>query len=660
MNRLLNFRSRFFWGVVLPLVAIFCLAQVRLSWAQPAPPAESAPRFKAIWEPANYKEDLNLTDVFFATDQVGWVTGEHGTVLYTKDGGDTWTPQLGGDPQSQEAPISHLQFLDETHGWAWQGGKLLRTTDGENWETIGALPEYTGYTDYRFTSRTDGIALVIRWEVSRYIWRTQDSGKTWQQVGECKTKMQVEGLMRDVDAWLLSVHFPSPSVGYAVGGHPMCSGCGGPPLVMKTKDGGATWSISVGPGDVKLSTLDKVFFIDETTGFAHTAGDRKLYTTTDGGQTWRGLVGAPGADIKFADPAVAWAFAGSTLSYTTDGGKRWFSRDFRFPAGVRGFSLPRRDRAYVVGEHGMIYRYRIVPIDYQVANMLDAPMMPGLTTPLDGTVANIREEAQALQAKLEAAEAKPAASARSPNSSADVPPALEAAQPAPATSPSPVNIQLAANSRAANPPEAGGQSAGTPAQEAPAATATGGQAEGGFAQDVGNAPLSPPIQECCAAEVQGLQTGVGSFLHEVPAFSTNWRPLNLIIAGLRLATDLLNKAQGVRSAFLAIKTAKSLPEASAALQTMMTNLEGASQTIASRFQNTQTVTWPQAPVSAAGAVSAVAGAVAPGASQPAAAPGSTQPAGIAEGAKPGETKKTNPTAEEIKNKLKKKFGIKFP
>ncbi len=256
----------------------------------------------------------------------------------------------------------------------------------------------------------------------------------------------------------------------------------------------------------------------------------------------------------------------------------------------------------------MVYRYRIVPIDYQVANMIDAPMMPGLTTQLDGTVATIREKAKALQAKLEAAQAKPTGGA------AD-----------------------------------GGE------QEAPPPASTSGQTEGGFVQDVGNDPLSAPLQACCAAEVQGLQTGVGSFLQEVPAFSTSFRPLNLIIAGIRLANDLLNKAQGVRSGFIALKTAPDLPAASAALQTMMTNLDGASQTITSRFQNTASLTWPE---TAAGAASAVVpqGGIAPGTTQPAAAPGSTQPAA----AKPGETKKTNPTADEIKNKLKKKFGIKFP
>ena len=40
-----------------------------------------------------------------------------------------------------------------------------------------------------------------------------------------------------------------------------------------------------------------------------------------------------------------------------------------FSYGVEAFSLPTRDRGYVVGDHGMIYRYRIVPIDYKAKEL---------------------------------------------------------------------------------------------------------------------------------------------------------------------------------------------------------------------------------------------------------------------------------------------------
>jgi photosystem II stability/assembly factor-like uncharacterized protein len=64
---------------------------------------------------------------------------------------------------------------------------------------------------------------------------------------------------------------------------------------------------------------------------------------------------------------------GDKITFTSDGGKRWNTAEIRFPADVYSSSLPARDRGYVVGEHGMIYRYRIVPIGYNVKGMIPAP-----------------------------------------------------------------------------------------------------------------------------------------------------------------------------------------------------------------------------------------------------------------------------------------------
>jgi hypothetical protein len=39
--------------------------------------------------------------------------------------------------------------------------------------------------------------------------------------------------------------------------------------------------------------------------------------------------------------------------------------------------LPARDRGYAAGEHGMVYRYRIVPVAYTSKGMLSATMIAG-------------------------------------------------------------------------------------------------------------------------------------------------------------------------------------------------------------------------------------------------------------------------------------------
>jgi photosystem II stability/assembly factor-like uncharacterized protein len=111
--------------------------------------------------------------------------------------------------------------------------------------------------------------------------------------------------------------------------------------------------------------------MDENTGSICTY-QGKMLGTYDGGKTWHGVPTAvPGARIEFANP-TGWTM----WAYTTDGGKRWLSREMPFPSGVDAFSLPRSDRGYVVGNHGMVYRYRVVPANYTVPHAINAPPMP--------------------------------------------------------------------------------------------------------------------------------------------------------------------------------------------------------------------------------------------------------------------------------------------
>jgi hypothetical protein len=116
----------------------------------------AAASLKGVLEPVNYPEDLELTDVFFVTPEIGYVAGAAGTILKTTDSGASWTPLLGGDPLSEERAITQLVFVTPTAGWATQiasSTNLLRTTDGENWELIGTIPEH--YDDLAFSSETE-------------------------------------------------------------------------------------------------------------------------------------------------------------------------------------------------------------------------------------------------------------------------------------------------------------------------------------------------------------------------------------------------------------------------------------------------------------------------------------------------------------------------
>src|SRR3989304_8015365 len=128
---------------ILSRAIVFAVAAAPLAAQTPARPA-----FKGVWESVSFSEDLAFREVFFVTIDKGWVAGSKGTIINTKDGGATWTAQLGGDPQSADEPVRLLRFLDETHGWAVSGGagssgaRILRTVDGESWGGLGAAPPY--------------------------------------------------------------------------------------------------------------------------------------------------------------------------------------------------------------------------------------------------------------------------------------------------------------------------------------------------------------------------------------------------------------------------------------------------------------------------------------------------------------------------------------
>ena len=337
--------------------------------------AAQQPRFKAVWEPVNYKGDVKLFDVHFADEETGWVVGgatelAGGVILFTKDAGRTWDVQYG-DPQSSDRAVSTVRFLDRTHGWAVQqtplDTRLLRTTDGQNWDQVGMIERH--YTALTFTSELNGTYLD-----SDTIYRTQDGGKKWEPVSPCKVQAEINGLTKNTDCEFSAVHFPSAQIGYVAAGSVYLNDLF---FVFKTTDGGLHWKPSNIPGSE--GAAKDIVFTDPNVGYVRTGypDSGRLYRTANGGESWTGVGASPGDTIKFVDPEVGWSFHYNKLSFTTNGGTRWTSRTFAFPTSTRAFSFPSRRRAYVIGDHGMIYRYSVVPIAYTAKGMIEAPLMPG-------------------------------------------------------------------------------------------------------------------------------------------------------------------------------------------------------------------------------------------------------------------------------------------
>jgi photosystem II stability/assembly factor-like uncharacterized protein len=327
--------------------------------------AKAETKFKAIWEPVNVKEDVELESVHFVSPEEGWVAGgrtnmQGGVILHTADAGANWDVQLG-DPQSSDRAYHDFRFASPTLGWAVQstgvGDHKLLHLDGKEWKDVGTVPQHRG--DYRFVSEQLGFATT-----REGIMRTQDGGRRWQPVYHCQMKAEVNGLTRELTCEFAKLFFLNEQIGWAISN----AGARGAGFVLaKTHDGGATWeSTVILPGEDPRE--GSIFFTDENHGSLLTGG--KFFYSNDGGKMWTAATGqARGKPrIEFADAKVGWAIHDKNLNYTTDGGQHWITRDIQFPAPVQEFSIVRPDSGYVAG-------YRVVPVDYTSKGMLAAPAM---------------------------------------------------------------------------------------------------------------------------------------------------------------------------------------------------------------------------------------------------------------------------------------------
>lgn len=360
-------------GFLATVVTITGIAHSSAQAPAKAPAKGAQPKFKAIWEPVNVKEDLQLMSVHFVSADEGWVAGgknvmQGGVILHTRDGGANWEIQLG-DPTSSDRAIRDLYFVDGKTGFAVQGSpgdhRLLRTTDGQNWSQVGTVPEHR--EDFVFLSPQVGVLISD----NPRILRTTDGGRKWQPVYDCKVKAEVDGLTRGVNCAFQRLHFPTATTGYAISRAVGDAGF----VLAKTTDGGVTWSATlVAPGEDGYE--GDVHFVDENNGIVRTK-DGKILRTEDGGATWTGIPGSMElkSDLEFADAESGWGAYYQKVTYTSNGGRRWTSAATKFPAMINASSRPTKDRGYVIGNHGMVYRYRIVPVEYNAKGALPAPVM---------------------------------------------------------------------------------------------------------------------------------------------------------------------------------------------------------------------------------------------------------------------------------------------
>ena len=170
-----------------------------------------------------------------------------------------------------------VQFVSAQQGWVAGAGRILATSNGgRTW-----VQQYDGSAQLDQIDFTDA---QHGWAVGTdSLLRTTDGGATWTAGS-------------DPCGSIRSVHFVTPDVGYAVDGGSQVRVDGGLPAsavggeLLATTDGGQSWQAVAGaPAQAQTAC-----FSSQADGFVGTPG--KIWRTSDAGRHW---------SLAFAEPPVS-------------------------------------------------------------------------------------------------------------------------------------------------------------------------------------------------------------------------------------------------------------------------------------------------------------------------------------------------------------------
>ncbi len=259
-----------------------------------------------------------------------------GTLYRTSDGGLAW--------ESFETPFSagDMEFVDENNGWMMAdlgvgAGSMAiavfqTNNGGATWSrTYTNNPNIEGAGDtlplggikvmmVPLNMNTAWIGGVVYSSGSTYLFRTDDSGRTWSQVS-----MMLPDDAQSSELTIEQIKFFSPTQGFLV---IRMTSTTQETILYTTNDGGKTWNPAPATlpnsGVLEIpSTAEIVFYYND-----------QFYVTKDAANTFEVVdpdiaFGESLTDMSFVNSSTGWVIATSpanqrTLYKTKDGAKTWF------------------------------------------------------------------------------------------------------------------------------------------------------------------------------------------------------------------------------------------------------------------------------------------------------------------------------------------------
>lgn len=316
-----------------------------------------APMFaNAQWSAVRFDSANVFRNIFAATPNDVFTTGTDPNfgeyfLLRSADGGTNWD-SIVLNTGADDYQVYELFFADANNGFI--GGRknnatqnMQKTIDnGTTWTDITPDPSsIETISSIYFMDANTG------WATSgQNLYITINGGTSWATV--------------DMNFYAQDIYFTNTLDGYAAGGDTMSL----PAYVMKTVDGGLTWTpvLTNTDGNVFVNSNNYLNVIDANTMFTAQEWTNKLYRTTDAGATWDTIICDSAytiVDFHFesADSGHVLTDMGQ-LFYTNDAGATWnlaYSAEWGlYGPSVLFYSLNfSQGVGYVCGSSGLIKRF---------------------------------------------------------------------------------------------------------------------------------------------------------------------------------------------------------------------------------------------------------------------------------------------------------------
>ena len=314
------------------------------------------------WEAQTSGVTARLRGVSAVSERVAWASGAGGTVLRTADGGATWRKL--DVPDSARLDFRDVDAVSETTAYILSIGngpasRIYKTTDaGAHWVLQFTNDNPKAFFDaMAFWDAGRGLVMGDSVDGKFDILATNDGGKTWARVPQEKLPPALPNEGAFAGSGTNVTVFGRDQAWIGTGASTLCR-------VLRTKDGGATWTIAETPVAASASAgIFSVAFRDARRGTTVGGDYRKekeaidnAAVTADGGVTWTAIKGLGGFRSVVAHvprSKTSWIAVGPAgADITEDDGRTWTAIE---GAGYHAFSFaPRGKAGWGVGEGGRI------------------------------------------------------------------------------------------------------------------------------------------------------------------------------------------------------------------------------------------------------------------------------------------------------------------